>query len=222
MTTHEVNGSRLRQAVREFGSLQRAIESLQTQKKTLEASNSVLTKAIEAKERARSKYLVDLKHLEETIKERKRNLAALEKAFREYRQDADEFIANNKQFLLQYYMVEGFVAMLQTSPSNRESIRELASNIIVIGEAVWSFSDNPDKLRRLFVQIVLGDHLHCYRCDNCGIKFIANKKPQSVITGYHCPNCGFLSSAKPDDSFVEAIIDPIKPANANQRQQLQE
>jgi predicted RNA-binding Zn-ribbon protein involved in translation (DUF1610 family) len=217
MTTHEVNGSRLRQAVREFGSLQRAIESLQTQKKTLEASNSVLTKAIEAKERARSKYLVDLKHLEETIKERKRNLAALEKAFREYRQDADEFIANNKQFLLQYYMVEGFVAMLQTSPSNQQSVRELAVDIIVIGEATWKFSDAPDKLRRLFVQTVLGDHLHCYRCDSCGIKFIASKKAKNAIIGYHCPNCGYLSSAKPDDSFVEAILSSSESSDTNRK-----
>jgi predicted RNA-binding Zn-ribbon protein involved in translation (DUF1610 family) len=215
MATQKVNGARLRQAVKEFGSLQKAIDSLQTQKKTLETGISALTKGIEAKERARSNYLVDLKHLEETIEERRRNLADLEKAFMKYKQDAEEFIANNKQFLLQYYMVESFVAMLQTSPSNKESIRELASNILMIGEATWQFSHEPDKLRWLFVQTVLGDHLHCYRCDSCGIKFIANKKAQSVITGYHCPNCGFLSSAKPDDSFVEAILSSSESSDTN-------
>jgi predicted RNA-binding Zn-ribbon protein involved in translation (DUF1610 family) len=105
----------------------------------------------------------------------------------------------------------------QTSPSNKESIRELASNILMIGEATWQFSHEPDKLRWLFVQTVLGDHLHCYRCDSCGIKFIANKKAQSVITGYHCPNCGFLSSAKPDDSFVEAILSSSESSDTNRK-----
>jgi predicted RNA-binding Zn-ribbon protein involved in translation (DUF1610 family)/flagellar biosynthesis chaperone FliJ len=215
MARQEFNGIRLRQAVKEFGSLQKAIDSLRTQKKTLEASISVLTNDLEIKEKAKSKYQVDLKHLEETIEERKRSLTDLEKALRKYRQDFDEFIENNRQFLLQYQMVEGLVAMLQTSPSNQQSVRELAVNTLMIGEATWQFSDTPDKLRRLFVQTVLGDHLHCYRCDSCGIKFITNKRASSVITGYHCPNCGFLSSVKPDDSFIEAVIGSIRPANAN-------
>jgi predicted RNA-binding Zn-ribbon protein involved in translation (DUF1610 family) len=217
MTTQEVNGSRLRQAVKEFGSLQKAIDSLQIQKMKLEADISSLTTDIEAKEKARSKYQADLQRLEDVIEERKRNLADLEKAFRKYRHDADEFIANNKQFLLQYYMVEGFVAMLQTSPSTQESVRELAVDIIVIGEAIWKFSDAPNKLRRLFVQTVLGDHLHCYRCDSCGIKFIASKKAKNAIIGYHCPNCGFLSSAKPDDSFVEAILSSSESSDTNRK-----
>ena len=219
MVPQEVDGVGLKQALEKFGSLQKAINSLQTQKKALETNISALIKDIDAKEKARAKYLDDLNYLKKTIEERKQNLDDLEKAFRKYRQDVDEFIANNKQFLLQYQMVEGFVAMLQTSPSTKESIRELAINILMIGEATWKFSDEPDKLRWLFVHTVLGDYLHCYRCDRCETKFIANKKSQSVITGYHCPNCGFLSSAKPDDSFVEAMLGSSKPADANQRQQ---
>jgi hypothetical protein len=212
MTTQEVNGSRLRQAVSEFGSLQKAIDSLQTQKMKLEADISSLAKDIEAKERARSRYQADLKNLEEAIEEQKRNFADLEEAFRKYRKDADEFIANNKQFLLQYQMVESFVSMLQTSPSNKQSVRELAVSILMIGEAVWRFSDAPDKLRWLFVQTVLGNYLHCYRCDRCGIKFIANKKAESAITGYHCPECGFLSSTTPDDSFLKAVLGSSEPS----------
>jgi DNA-directed RNA polymerase subunit RPC12/RpoP len=218
MAPQEVDGFRLKQAVQEFGSLQKANNSLQTQKKMLEADISALTKNIDAKGKARAKCIDDLNHLDKTIEERKRNLDDLEKAFRKYRQDVDEFIANNKQFLLQYQMVEGFVAMLQTSPSAEESIRELATNIIIIGEAIWKFSAEPDKLRRLFVETVLGDHLHCYRCDRCEIKFIANKKSQSVITGYHCPNCGFLSSAKPDDTFVKAMLGSNKYYDTNHQQ----
>jgi hypothetical protein len=45
------------------------------------------------------------------------------------------------------YMVEGFVAMLHTSPSTKEGIKELTGNTIMVGEAVWKFSNEPDKLR---------------------------------------------------------------------------
>ena len=117
-------------------------------------------------------------------------------------------------------MVESFVAMLRTSPSTKEGIKELASNILMLGEAVWKFSDEPEKLRWLFVHTVLGEHLHCYRCDRCGLKLIANKKPQSHIIGYRCPDCGFLSSLKVDDGFFEAMLGPLgNPIEANGAQE---
>jgi hypothetical protein len=217
MATQEVNGIRLKQAIKKFGSLQKAINSLQARKKSLETDVSVLIKDVDEKKKARAKYLDDITHLEESVEERKRNLSDLEKAYKKSRQDFEAFIESIRQFLLQYQMFEDFVVMLQTSPSNRESIRELASYIVVIGEAVWSFSDTPGKLRWLFVQLVLGDHLHCYRCDRCGIKFIANKKPQSGILGYQCPNCRIISSVNPDDSFIEAMLGSSKPAHATQK-----
>ena len=219
MVPQEVDVIRLKEAVKKFGSLQKAINSLQTQKKSLEANVSVLIKDVDAKEKARTKYLDDINHLEETVEERKLNIANLEEAFKKSRQDFEAYIESIRQFLLEYQMCKSFVAMLKTSPTNKESIRELASNIIMIGEATWSFSNNPDKLRWLFVQLVLGNHLHCYRCDRCGIKFIANKKAQSGISGYQCPKCGIISTAKPDDSFIEAMLGSSKPANTNQRQQ---
>lgn len=222
MAAKEVDGIRLKQAVSEFGSLQKAINSLQTRKKALEADISALTNDIDVKEKDRTKSLDDLNHLDKTVKERKRNLDDLEKAFRKYKQDVDDFLDNHQQFLLQYHMVEAFVAMLQTSPATEESIKELAVNILMIGEATWKFSDDPGKLRCLFVRNVLGNYLHCYRCDRCDLKFIANKKSQSVLTGYYCPNCGFISSVKPDDSYLKEMLGSSKPADTNQRQQPQE
>jgi len=218
MISQKVNGISLKQAVEEFGSLQKAINSLKIQKKTLQTDLLALTRDMNSKEKTRVKYLEDLNHLKKTIEERKQNLDDLEKAFRKYRQDANEFIDNNKQLIVQYYMVEGFVAMLHTSPSTKESIKELASNILMMGEAVWKFSNEPNKLRRLFVHTVLGEHLHCYRCDRCGLKLITNKEPQSHITGYWCPDCGVLSSLKADNSFLEAMLNSSDPADAKETQ----
>ena len=102
MISQKVNGVSLKQAVEEFGSLQKAINSLKTQKKALQTDLLALTRDIDSKEKVRVRYLDDLNHLKKTIEECKQNLDDLEKAFRKYRQDADEFIDNNKQFLLQY------------------------------------------------------------------------------------------------------------------------
>ena len=222
MVSQKVNGVSLKQAVEEFGSLQKAISSLKTQRKALQTNLLALARDIDSKEKVRVKYLDDLSHLKKTIEERKQNLDDLEKAFRKYRQDADEFIDNNKQFILQYYMVEGFVAMLRTSPSTKEGIKELASNILMMGEAVWKFSNEPDKLRWLFVHTVLGEHLHCYHCDRCGLKFIANQEVQSHILGYHCPNCAYMSSMEADDSFLEAMLSSSEPVDANKTQEQEE
>ena len=222
MVSQRVNGVSLKQAVEEFDSLQKAINSLRTQKKTLQTDLLVLTGDIESKEEVRVKYLDDLNHLKKIIEERKQNLNDLEDAFKRYRRDVDEFIDNNKQFLLQYYMVEGFVVMLHTSPTTREGIKELAGNILMMGEAVWKFSNEPDKLRWLFVHTVLGGHLHCYRCDRCGLKFIANQEVQSHILDYGCPNCGPMSSMKADDSFLVAMLSSSGPADTNGIQEQEE
>ena len=216
MVSQKFNGVSLKQAVEEFGSLQKAIDSLKTQKKTLQTDLLALTRGIDSKEEVRAKYLDDLNLLKKTIEERKQNLDDLEKTFRKYRQDADEFIDNYKQFILQYCIVEGFVAMLRTSPSTKESIKELAGDILIMGEAVWKFSNEPDKLRWLFVHTVLGEHLYCYHCDRCGLKFIANQEVQSHILGYHCPNCGFMSSMKADESFLEAMLSSSEPADTEE------
>ena len=222
MVSEKVNGASLKQAVEEFGSLQKAINSLKTQKKTLQTELLALTRDIDSKEKVRVKYLDDLNHLKKTIEERKQELRELVDAFEKYKQGVDEFITNNKKFMLQYYMVESLVAMLRTSPSAKESIKELASNISILGDVVWRYTDEPDKLRKVFINIVLGDHLHCYRCDMCGMKFIANQEAKSHLLGYHCTNCSFMPSMKADDSFLEAMLSSSEPADANETQEQEE
>ena len=222
MASQKVNGASLKQAIEEFGSLQKAIDAVKTQLKALQTDLLTLTRDIDSKEKDRVKYLDDLKHLKKTIEERKQEFRELKNAFEKYLQDVDEFRDNNKQFMLQYCIVESFVAMLRTSPSAKESIKELAIKITILGDVVWRYADEPNKLRKVFIKIVLGDHLHCYRCDRCGLKFIANQEVQSHILGYHCPNCGFMSSMKADDSFLEAMLSSSEPADANETQEQEE
>ena len=115
-------------------------------------------------------------------------------------------MSNNRQYLLQYQLVEIFVAMLRTLPSGKESIKELASTLLLLSDRPWNFQDRPAILRSLFVHNVLGESLYCYFCNRCGLKFIANQEVQSSTLGYHCPNCGLMSSMKADDSFLKALF----------------
>jgi len=201
MVAPKVDGVRLKQALEEFGSLQKAVDTLKIQKNTLEADVSALT-------RDRANRLGEIKHLENTINEYKQDLTNLKETFQKNRQGYDEYMNSIKQFMLQYAIFEGFVGMLQTSPSEKENIRDLASRILVIGEVVWKFYDQPDRLRYLFVTTVLGDYLKCYRCSKCGLKFIANKEPESYLRNFSCPSCGLTFYVQADDSFLEAMLGP--------------
>ena len=212
MVAPKVDGIRLKQALKEFGSLQRAVDTLKIQRKTLAAEVSASTKS-------RANRLGEINHLDDIINEHKQNLTDLKEAFQKYKQDADDYMNTIKQFMYQYLIFESFIAMLKTSPSEKESIRDLVSNILIVGEAVWKFYDQPDRLRYLFVSTVLGDYLKCYRCDRCGLKFIANKEVKRPILSADCPICGALSSLKADDSFLEAMLGPSsKSADGNETQ----
>ncbi len=74
-------------------------------------------------------------------------------------------------------------------------------------------------MRYLFVETVLGKYLHCYRCDRCGLKFIAN---QEVLVGNRCPTCTYMSTMVADDSFLEAMLSSSEPADANEPQEQKE
>ena len=60
MVAPKVNGVRLKQALEEFGALQKALDTLKMQKKALTADVSVLTKD-------RADRLGEVKHLDNTI-----------------------------------------------------------------------------------------------------------------------------------------------------------
>jgi DNA-directed RNA polymerase subunit RPC12/RpoP/archaellum component FlaC len=201
MTTQEVNGSRLRQAVREFGSLQKAIDSLKTRKKTLEDDISALIKVIEAKEKVRAKYSNELNELDHSLKE--------------HTEKIKEILTNINRYSNQYRLFESFLAMMLTAPHTEKNLEELANTILIWSKVVWRSDTFPEKLRWLFVETVLGKYLHCYRCDRCGLKFIANQEVQNHILGYHCPNCGFTSSVKADDSFLEAMLGSCNNIDTN-------
>ena len=155
---------------------------------------------MEIKKKARAKYSNDLNQLDISIKERTEKL--------------NEILININRYSNQYRLFESFIAMMLTSPHTEEQLEELASTILVWSKLVWRSDLLPEKMRLLFVETVLGKYLHCYRCDKCGLKFMANQEAQRHILGYHCPNCAYMSSMVADDSFLEIMLGSYKNMDA--------
>ena len=201
MTAIKVNTAKLQQAIGEFGSLQKAIEVLALRKKEIETETLTLTRDLDVKKKIKAKYLSELDQLDSSIKERTKKL--------------NEIGTNINRYSNQYQLFESFVTMMQTPPHTVEELEELAGTILVFSKMVWRSDILPEKMRYLFVETVLGNYLHCYRCDRCGLKIIANQEAQSHILGYRCPNCTYMSTMVADDSFLEAMLGSYKSIDAD-------
>ncbi|MFC1874390.1 coiled-coil domain-containing protein [Chloroflexota bacterium] len=207
MTITKVNTAKLQQAIKEFGSLQEAIDKLTMQKMATEAKLLALAKEINDKENKSEELNIEIEGLKDTILLKKQDVVYLQKTIADDKKQVEEYRQSISQFLYQYRLFESFVAILQTSPLGGKSIKDLATEILMIGEATWAFSEPSEKLRWLFIYTVLGKHLHCYSCTNCKAKFIVNKEPRSDILGYSCPICGLSFSVRADPSFLEAMLE---------------
>jgi len=208
MTAIKVNTAKLQQAIREFDSLQKAIEVLELRKKEIETDNLTVSRDLDVKKKTRAKYLNELNQLDSSIKEHTEKL--------------DEILTNINRYSKQYRLFESLITMMQTPPHTVEDLEELAVTILVFSKMVWRSDILPEKMRFLFVTTVLGKYLHCYRCDRCGLKIIANQEAQSHILGYRCPTCTYMSTMVADDSFLEAMLGSSEPADANETQEQEE
>lgn len=204
MTAIKVNAAKLQQAIVEFGSLQKAIEVLELRKKEIETENLTVSRDLDVIKKIKAKYLNELKQLESSIKERTEELK--------------EILISINKYLKQYRLFESLVTMIQTPPHTVEDLEELADIILVFSKMVWRSNILPEKARYLFVETVLGRHLHCYRCNRCGLKFIANQEAQSPMLSYRCPNCGLMSSMVSDDSFLETLLNSSDPGDTKEIQ----
>ena len=201
MTAAEVNTAKLQQAIGEFGSLQKAIEVLALRKKEIETETLTLTRDLDVKNKTKARYLSELNQLDSSIKEHTEKL--------------NEILTSINRYSNQYRLFESFVTMMQTPPHTVEELEELAGTILVFSKMVWRSNILPEKMRYLFVETVLGNYLHCYRCDRCGLKIIANQEAQSHILGYRCPTCTYMSTMTADDSFLEAMLGSYKNIDAD-------
>jgi chromosome segregation ATPase len=171
MVPQKVNGTKLKQALDKFKSLESALEEMLKEKSTLEKDNARLKKENEQSELTRDKLSLEVNETNRKLNELKKQLDLLAKTADEYER--------------RYKLFEGFLSMMATSPSVTNSIESAIASLQEILNSGWRSSAKPDELRTLFVRTTMGDYLKCFRCDSCGAKFIVNKEQflrQEIIT----------------------------------------
>jgi len=207
LKTKKVDGTRLREAIEKHGTLSKALAEMESQWQSLEADIAELS-------RQRLAAVNEIMALSAHITALQHNVGEHTKVL----DDLDRMIERDQR---QYDAFEAFVGMVVTSPSRGgKSIGDLITSLQQIVQYGWFTERSAEDLRNVFIRVVLGDYLHCFRCDNCGAKFIVNSGPYDD-SKYECPACRHWLWVKADDSFLAELVSPGKPEEVSRAQELQ-
>ncbi|MFC1970717.1 hypothetical protein ACFLV0_02105 [Chloroflexota bacterium] len=210
MGTNEINSNKLNEALAKFGSLQKANAQLESDKLVLEKNNSQLKQENEQLSRSRRVLA--------------RNIDAMIDKRDSYQDQLNELSNQIRSHSFQHEVLCGFMAMAAESPSITDSIDNLIASFQRLKEPGWHLSKNAEEMRTLFVRMVMGDFLKCFRCKVCGAQFMVNKAPHYQILGknyyYYCPSCYSNNGVEPDDSFLKAIVSEKQVENTKYTEQL--
>ena len=205
----KANGVKLKKAIEEFGSLEKAVQALRKEKLSLEKSNAQLEQQNAELKLNRDGLFAEVQSLYGKLGGQKKELNSLLNEVKKYGHQQELF--------------EGFLAMLLGSPSVTGSLQNLIQLFQELDNLGWRTTNNAEDSRSLFVRTVLGDYLKCFRCETCGASFIVNKEPKSsFLNYYHCPSCHFSNCVKADDSFIRSMVSEKQLEDVTLAGQLQE
>lgn len=183
---------KLNEALEQFGSLQKANAQLEEVKEKLKKENENLHQENANLISVNSNLAAQTKEKELTLKNLQDQGQSLYTQINEHK--------------YQYDLVCGLISMITGSPSVTDSVNILVNTFQKLKGPGWAFFNDADEFRSLFVRVVMGDYLKCFRCDTCGARFIINKKPKNKILGYCCSACHNSYAVKSDDSFLKAMV----------------
>ena len=158
MKAKEIDFAKLNEAVEKFGSLQKANTQLEEDKLALEKKNNQLKQEDDELSATSNKLASQISDMNSKIEDYNSQLQSLYKQI--------------KVHGYQYELFCGFMAMVAESSSVTDSIDTLITAFQKLKETGWYLSKNADEMRSLFVRMVMGDYIKCFRCDACGAKFI--------------------------------------------------
>jgi hypothetical protein len=206
---NKVDLTGIKDAIRRHSSLSQTLAEMQAQRQTLETKLSQLHDDNLDEENKQKCLSNQIAELQGNINEREKTLADLDTSVNRKRRQWDIF--------------EWFMAMVSTSPSTgAEFYNGLVSFLESVMRPGGFTSKSAEELRSAFVRAVMGDYLHCFRCDFCGAKFILNRSPYYRGRGYTCPACASMFSVKADDSFITEMVNPSTLDKISLTQRLQE
>ena len=211
MNSGKIDGSKLKKAIDEFGSLEKAAEGLRHQAAILKKQNQQL-----AQEKAQ---------LASTIQRLTGEIKVLDGRLKEKQDESRSLAQKVGEQSRQFDLFGALMAMIAGSPSAADSLRALIESLQELADPGWHIRNSPEEMRSLFVRAVLGDYLRCLRCAACGASFITNKEPRYKWYGgaYECPACRLSYGVQPDDSFLKAVVSEEQLENISQvRRALQE
>ncbi len=191
MAKASVDGVKLKKALDEFGSLEKAVESRKLEVDTLSKQKQNLKQQNEELSLSSGKLKAGLDVLNKQIHDQKGKLELLTEKLGKWER--------------QYNLFEAFLAMLDGSPSVDSSLKSLISLLQELAVSGWAITKSADDLRSHFVRTIIGDYLKCFRCKLCEAKFIVNQKP-GFSDYYECPSCHTSYGVESDDSFLKAMV----------------
>jgi len=206
---NKVDLTGIKDAIEKHGSLSQTLAKMQMQRQILEAKFSELHGYNLDEENKKKRLSNQIAELEGNINAREKTLADLDTRLNRKRRQHDLF--------------ESFMAMMLTSPSTGaqffESLVPFLQSVMQPGGFILK---NAEELRSAFVRTVMGDYLHCFRCDLCEAKFILNRSPYYRDRDYTCPACASGLSVKADDTFITEMVSPSNLEQISRTQRLQE
>ena len=206
---NKVDLTGIKDAIRRHGSLSQTLAEKQAQHQILEAKLSELHGNNLDEENKRERLSNQIAEMGGNINEREKTLADLDTSVNRKRREYDLF--------------EWFMAMASTSPSTvvqfYDGLVSFLKSVMLPG---WYTPKSAQEFRGAFVRTVMGDYLHCFRCDFCGAKFILNRSPYYRGRGYTCPACASMFSVKADDTFITEMVSPSNLEQISRTQRLQE
>ena len=200
MIQTKVNGVKLNKNLKQFGSLDKSIEAMQKKEKELKQGNT--------------KLQIDKNDLSKQVQ-------SLDSQFHERQGQLQSLSDKIEYYRSQYDLFEGFLAMVGSSSSTTDSLEALIATFQKLAKG-WQTVKTSDELRSMFIRTVMGDYLKCYRCDNCGARFIVNKEPcrKYHVISYKCPACHFSYQVTEDDSFLKAMVSKEQIENVYRLEQV--
>jgi len=209
MTSPKYDPAKLKKALDQFGSLDAAIEALESKKTDLETHNEQLKQKTTELQVNVDSLSSKAELINNELQERQNQLQVLSDKIKEHE--------------YQYKLFEGFLAMLAGSASAKDSLETLIATLQKLAYS-WKVNQNSDELRSIFVRQIMGDFLRCYHCESCGARFIVNREPQKELgkTSYACPACHFSLDVTEDDSFLKTMVSKKQIENVHRLEQVLE
>ncbi len=193
----DIDLKKLDEALAQFGSLQKAVETLQAQKLELENDIAQL-----------SAGKTTLEHEVTSLEKERTSWAdALEKVEREF-----------KERWWQWVLFNGLMSLVSA-----QDPQDIARFAATAQEWVKVSAFIPTLAREAIIKELMGSVVKAFRCSSprCGARFLVNRRSLRLGGGYNCPACDWKLHSEPDDSMLSLFLSPKKIEEVKETEVLQ-